>query len=94
MRDPWQTIRMDNPTTGLYCEGCGEWVDTNDSHLKPEIARQGEYNGEPGRVSIIVFRKPAEPDGRYRGELGHQCLPGSYVPDGQIAPRKPALAVP
>jgi hypothetical protein len=30
--------------SGLYCEGCGEWVDTSGTKEEPEIVRQGEYN--------------------------------------------------
>jgi hypothetical protein len=77
-----------NGMSGLHCEGCGEWVDTTGTNLEPDILRQGEYNGHPGRVSIVVFLRPAESDGRFRGELAHQCALGAYLPEGQIAPPK------
>jgi hypothetical protein len=73
----------------MYCEGCGEWVDTSGSFIEPDVNRQGEYNAYPGRTSIVVFDSPAEPDGHYRGRLAHQCALGAFVREGEVAPPKP-----
>jgi hypothetical protein len=65
----------------VWCEGCGEHVVLSIEFGAPTIGREPstlqEHNAN-GRVTMH--------DGS--GMLVHQCADGSYVPSGEIAPRR------